>query len=121
MMGHPNPEALRHLLKAAIGVEFTTRELDSAVCERCELTNAKEQISRVARERPITPFDSVSWDIIYIKDRLKNKKRVLHTVDDYTRVYFIFILFNDKLNSIVKYFKAITAYIFRQYRLIIRV
>jgi hypothetical protein len=32
-MGHPNPEVLSHLLKAAIGVEFMTKELDSIVYE----------------------------------------------------------------------------------------
>jgi hypothetical protein len=40
-MGHPNPEALSHLPKAATGVEFTTKELDSIVCEQYELTNSK--------------------------------------------------------------------------------
>jgi hypothetical protein len=30
-MGHPNPKALSHLSKAAIGVEFITKELDSIV------------------------------------------------------------------------------------------
>ena len=60
MMGHPNPEALRHLLKAATGVEFTTKELDSSICQRCELINVKEQISKALRERSILLFDSVS-------------------------------------------------------------
>jgi hypothetical protein len=51
MMGHPNPEALRYLVKAATGVEFTTKQLNYLICERCELTNVKEQISKAPRER----------------------------------------------------------------------
>jgi hypothetical protein len=39
-MGYPNPEALSHLLKAAIEVKFTTKELDP-ICEQYELTNSK--------------------------------------------------------------------------------
>ena len=48
------------------------------------------------------------------------EKRVLYTIDDYTRIHFIFILYNNKLNSLIKCFKAITTYVFRQYSLIIR-
>jgi hypothetical protein len=121
MMGHPNPKALRHLLKAAIGVEFTTKELDSTIYQRCELINAKEQISRAPRERSTLPFDSVSWDVMYMKDSLRGEKRVLYTVDDCTRVHFVFTLLNDKLDSIIKCLKAIAAYVFRQYGLIIRI
>ena len=59
--------------------------------------------------------------MIYIKDGLKGEKRVLYIIDDYTRIYFVFTLLNDKLDSIIKYLKAIIAYIFRQYNLIIKV
>jgi hypothetical protein len=45
-MGYPNPKALSHLLKAAIRVEFTTKELNSIVCEQCELTNSKQKVTR---------------------------------------------------------------------------
>ena len=121
MIGHSNPEALRHLLKAATGVEFTTKELDSIICQRYKLINAKEQVSKAPRERSTLLFDSVSQDVIYIKDGLEGEKRVLYIIDDYTRVYFVFTLLNDKLDSMIKCLKAITAYVFRQYGLIIRV
>ena len=119
-MGYSNYKALRHLLKAAIGVEFTTKELDSVVCERCELTNAKEQISRAPRERSILPFDLVSWDVLYMKDSIGGEKRILYAVDDCTRIHFVYILYNNKLDSLIKCLKAITAYVFKQYSLIIR-
>jgi hypothetical protein len=83
-MGHPNPKALSHLLKAAIGVEFITKELDSIVCEQCELTNWKQKVSRAPRERSTIPFDTVSWDVMYMKDGLGGEKRVLDAIDDYT-------------------------------------
>ena len=44
----------------------------------------------------------------------------MHTIDDYTRIYFVFTLYNNKLDSLIKCLKAITAYIFRQYGLIIQ-
>ena len=108
-------------MKAAIGVEFTTKELNSTICQRYELINAKEQISRAPRERSTLLFDSVSWDVMYIKDGLGGEKRVLYAVDDCTRIYFVFTLLNDKLDSMIKCLKAIIAYVFRQYGLIIKV
>jgi hypothetical protein len=58
---------------------------------------------------------------MYIKDGLKGEKRVLYIIDDYTRIYFVFTLLNNKLDSMIKCLKAITAYIFRQYNLIIKI
>jgi len=59
--------------------------------------------------------------VIYIKDSLKSEKRVLYIIDDYTRIYFVFTLLNNKLDFMIKYLKAIITYIFRQYNLIIKV
>ena len=59
--------------------------------------------------------------MIYIKDDLKSEKRVLYIIDDYIQIYFVFIFLNYKLNSIIKYLKAIIVYVFRQYNLIIKV
>jgi transposase InsO family protein len=55
-----------------------------------------------------------------MRDGLGGEKRVLHAVDDCTRIYFVFTLYNDKLDSMIKCVKAIAAYVFRQYGLIIR-
>jgi len=55
-----------------------------------------------------------------MRDGLGGEKRVLHAVDDCTRIHFVFTLYNDKLDSMIKYVKAIAAYVFRQYGLIIR-
>ena len=118
-MGHPNPEVLSHLPKAAIRVEFITKELDSIIYKQCELTNSKQKVTRALREQSIILFDTISWDVIYIKDGLGGEKRVLYTIDDYTRIHFVFILYNNKLDSLIKCLKVITAYVFRQYSLII--
>jgi hypothetical protein len=45
-MGHPNPKALSHLLKAAIRVEFMTKELDSIIYKQCKLTNLKQKVAK---------------------------------------------------------------------------
>ena len=58
-------------------------------------------------------FDTISWDVMYIKDGLGGEKRVLYAVDDYTQIYFVFMLYNNKLDSLIKCLKAITAYVFR--------
>jgi len=58
---------------------------------------------------------------MYMKDGLRGEKRVLYIIDDYTRIYFVFTLLNDKLDSMIKCLKAIIAYVFRQYGLIIKV
>ena len=118
-MGYSNHKALCYLLKAAIGVEFTTKELNSMVYKRCKLTNTKEQIFRAPWERLILLFDLVSWDVLYIKNGIGGKKRILYTINNYTRIHFVYILYNNKLNSLIKYFKAITTYVFKQYSLII--
>jgi len=59
-MSHLNLKALRHLLKAAISVEFTTKELNSLICQRYELINIKEQIFKALKERSTLLFDSVN-------------------------------------------------------------
>jgi hypothetical protein len=58
---------------------------------------------------------------MYMKAGLGGEKRVLHAVDDCTRIHFVFTLLNDKLDSMIKCLKAIAAYVFRQYGLIIKV
>jgi hypothetical protein len=55
-----------------------------------------------------------------MKDGLGGEKRVLYTIDNYTQIHFVFILYNNKLDSLIKCLKAIAAYIFRQYGLIIQ-
>jgi hypothetical protein len=118
-MGHSNPKALRHLIKAATGIKFTTKQLNHLIYKHCKLTNAKEQISKASREQSNQLFDTVSWDIMFIKVGIGGEKHVLYTVDDYTQIYFVFMLFDNKHKSLIKCLKAITTYVFRQYRLII--
>jgi hypothetical protein len=50
-MGYLNPKALCYLVKAAISVEFTTKQLNYLIYKRCELINTKEQISKALREQ----------------------------------------------------------------------
>jgi hypothetical protein len=115
-----NPESLRHLLEAFIRVEFTIKDFDSLVYKRCELTNSKQYILRAPRERSNIPFDKISWDVIYIRDGLGGEKRVFYTIDDYTRIHFVYTLLNNKIESLIKCLESIAAYVFRQYKLIIR-
>jgi hypothetical protein len=57
---------------------------------------------------------------MFIKVGIEDEKHVLYTINNYTQIHFVFILFNNKHKSLIKCLKAITAYIFRQYRLIIQ-
>ena len=45
-MSYSNPEALSHLLKAVIRVEFMTKELDSIIYKQYKLTNLKQKVVR---------------------------------------------------------------------------
>jgi len=54
-----------------------------------------------------------------MKDGLGGEKRVLYAIDNCTQIHFVFTLYNDKLDSLIKCLKAIAAYVFRQYGLII--
>jgi len=60
MMGHLNSKVLRHLLKAAISVEFITKELNSLIYQRYEFINAKEQIFKALKERSTLLFNSIN-------------------------------------------------------------
>jgi hypothetical protein len=59
-MGHPNPKALSHLPKAAIGVEFITKELDSIVYKQYKLTNSKQKVARAPQKQSTILFDTIS-------------------------------------------------------------
>jgi hypothetical protein len=41
-MGYLNPKALYYLVKAVIGIKFTTKQLNYLIYKRCKLINAKE-------------------------------------------------------------------------------
>jgi hypothetical protein len=41
-MGYPNPKALYYLVKAAISVKFTTKQLNYLIYKHYKLINAKE-------------------------------------------------------------------------------
>jgi hypothetical protein len=110
---------LRRLLKAAISVEFTINKLDLEVYKQCYLINSKQQISRILRKYSNILFYIISWDIIYIRNGIGGEKYILYIIDDYTKLYFVFTLLNNKLNSLLKYLKGVTAYVLRQYNLVI--
>jgi hypothetical protein len=49
-MGYPNPKALCYLVKAAIGVEFITKQLNYLIYKHYKLINTKEQISKALKK-----------------------------------------------------------------------
>ena len=63
------------------------------------------------RKRFNIPFYTISWDVIYIRDGIGGKKRILYIINDYTRLHFVFTLLNNKLDSLLKYLRGIAAYI----------
>jgi hypothetical protein len=72
------------------------------------------------RERSNIPFYIISWDVIYIRDGIGGEKCILYIVDDCTRLYFVFIFLNNKLDSLLKYLRGVVAYVLRQYNLVIK-
>jgi hypothetical protein len=82
-MDYLNLKALYYLVKAAIGVKFITKQLDYLIYKRCELINAKEQISKALKERLNQLFNTIGWDVMFIKIGIGGEKRVLYIVNDY--------------------------------------
>jgi hypothetical protein len=62
----------------------------------------------------------MSWDVMYIRDGIGGEKRILYIVDDCTRLYFVFILLNNKLDSLLKCLRGVVAYVLWQYNLVIK-
>jgi hypothetical protein len=62
----------------------------------------------------------MSWDVMYMRDGIRGEKRILHIVDDCTRLHFVFTLLNDKLDSLLKCLRGVAAYVLRQYNLVIK-
>ena len=101
MMGHLYKEALNHLPKAATGVIFTNNNLDTTTCEPCHLTNSKQIINRVPRELSKIPYHTVSWDVIEMPLASNRKSRILHYIDDATRIHHVYALINAKQNTLI--------------------
>jgi hypothetical protein len=72
------------------------------------------------RERFNISFYIISWDVIYIRDGIGGEKCILYIIDDYTRLHFVFILLNDKLDFLFKYLRGVVAYVLWQYNLVIK-
>jgi hypothetical protein len=95
-MEHLYKEALNHLLKAATEVIFTNNNLDTTTYEPCHLTNSKQIINKAPRELSKIPYHIISWDVVKMPLASNKESRILHYIDDATRIYHVYALINTK-------------------------
>ncbi|KAJ3554727.1 hypothetical protein NPX13_g10536 [Xylaria arbuscula] len=76
-MGHPGPEALRHLVALSRGVGMRqapdgSDEIKTAQCDACGVSKIKRQINRLPREKPTTAGTRLAIDFHDFEDPRKN-------------------------------------------------
>ena len=90
-MGHLHHEALSHLSTSTEGVKITPCST-LLTCQTCHLSKAKQIVSRRQVSRMTTPFARVHFDLIQITPAFNGPRWILHFLDDYTRMNFIYTL-----------------------------
>jgi len=130
-LGHLNKEAIKHLLTQAkmdsinkdtitneaseeiqIG-EDPTKDDHDQLCEICQVSNSKKQISRQPVPRATNPFEKVHLDLIPFKRAYNGKEWVEHFLDDCTRMNHIRTM--SKKSEAFQGVKDYVALIKRQY------
>jgi len=62
------------------------------ICETCRISSAPEQISCRTPPRATKPFERVYFDLIQIEEGYNGDKWVLHFLDDFSKLNFVYIL-----------------------------
>ena len=104
-LGHLNKEALKHLLSQAnkdpinnnnesseeiqLIQEDPIEDNHGQLCETCQISNSKKQISRQPVPRAMNPFEKVHLDLIQFTNAYNGKKWLEHFLDDCTRMNHI--------------------------------
>ncbi len=92
-MAHVNEDALRHLPKAATGVEITnisTYQGEGTPCEDCRIAHAPRQVSRRPMMTATEPFERVHFDLIDMECGLNEDRWVTHFYDEATRMHAVY-------------------------------
>ena len=110
-IGHLHCDALEKLPLSAKGVQFSCTNMSH--CETCSLAKAHQIISHHPADRATEPLVYVHLDLIQVTSAYNNHRWVLHFLDDFSRMNFVYTLATKlELTNAVKQF---TAYVKRQY------
>jgi len=90
-MGHLYEEAVRHLPQAADGVTLDSSK-PLGICETCRISSAPEHISCRTPPRATKLFEQVYFNLIQMEEGYNGDKWVLHFLDDFSRLNFVYIL-----------------------------
>ncbi len=94
MMGHLYLEALTHLQEHCQGVRITTSELTKYWCEDCCIGGAKRVLYRYPVPRYLVLFGKVYWDLVQLPNGFGGEHYILHFVDSYSRMHYVYSLLN---------------------------
>jgi transposase InsO family protein len=105
-MGHPSAEAVERLENAATGVKITAGA-DTAICEPCRLSKAREIVSRRSdKEDPAeAPLARVAYDLINFHEGYNGDNWVSHFTCCFTSMDFVYTYSskNDALSVITEF------------------
>lgn len=89
-LGHLSYDAVEHIPDYMDdGVEFTANTHRTRMCDTCELSRAREQVSRRPKIRATIPFDTITVDMIHETDpSLDGSRYIFHAADDATHLHF---------------------------------
>lgn len=91
-MGHIGAPALTHLTSFTQDVSIIKSDTIFATtsCESCQISNVRQQISRVPQGRSQTPFEKLHFDLIQLAPNQQEERYVIHFVDDYSSFHWAF-------------------------------
>ena len=115
-IGHLHCDALEKLPLSAKGVQFSRTNMSH--CETCSLAKAHQIVSHHPADRATEPLVYVHLDLIQVTPAYNNHCWVLHFLDDFSRMNFVYTLATkSELTNAVKQFMA---YVKRQYNVQVR-
>ena len=103
-MGHLGHDALNHLQAQTQGITVTDTSYDTN-CEVCRVTKAKRIISRRTRERAMTPYKRVHFDLIQMDTGLGSDRWIAHFQCDMTRMNHVYTLTDKRGPTILSCFQ----------------
>jgi len=110
-LGHPNPDALDHIVKSTVGAKVKgpmTHE-----CEACATSKGKRQPSRrQPLERAQRPFWRIYIDIFVFNVSYNSKSAALVVRDDFTKLVEVRLLNNASQDEVITHIKSL----YRQYK-----
>jgi hypothetical protein len=108
LMGHLHFDSVAHLQEATRGVKVTNKSFDQN-CEVCRRTKATRITSRRPRDRALTPYERISWDLIEMKVGIDDNRYASHFLDDDTRMNHFVALPDKRQETILKSIKNLVA------------